>query len=128
VGGVGPTARSSKRGPRVGDEPISRCREKADAKVDLITGGFTQDGALGPTFGTNGTVRIDVALDTGPNGWRPLEAGRPNDSFFGVAVSPDKSRVAVVGPARSGRGRTGPARARRRRAPVRRRALVVLLS
>ena len=116
-------------------------KDTADAKVDLITGGFTLDGRLDPTFGTNGIVRIDVAgeddrgrhivglpnggavlvgsgkptgnnldamvvkltpaglVDTtfGTNGWRLFDIGGPNDAFFGVAVSPDKSRVAVVG-------------------------------
>lgn len=116
-------------------------RDTADAKVDLIAAGFTQDGNLDPAFGTNGTVRVDVAgeddrgrhlaalpgggammvgsgkptstnLDAmvvkltpsgapdtafGSGGRQLLDIGGPNDSFFGVAVSPDGSRVAAVG-------------------------------
>ncbi|MDQ4096433.1 MAG: hypothetical protein M3144_00990, partial [Actinomycetota bacterium] len=116
-------------------------RDTADAKVDVITAGFTLEGRLDPTFGTNGTVRIDVAGDDdrgryvvglpdggvllvgsgkptatnldgmvvkltptgavdatfGTNGRRLFDIGGPNDAFFGIAVSPDKSRVAVVG-------------------------------
>ena len=116
-------------------------RDAADGKVDLITGGFTLDGKPDPTFGTNGFVRIDVAgdddrgrniiglpsggalivgsgkpsatnlegmivkltptgaLDTSfaANGRKLFDVGGPNDSFFGVALSPDTSRVAAVG-------------------------------
>ena len=43
-----------------GCEPADR-KDTTEAKVDLITGGFTLDGGLDPTFGTNGTVRSDVA-------------------------------------------------------------------
>ncbi len=116
-------------------------RDSADAKVDLISGGFTENGNLDPTFGADGMTRVDVAgeddrgrqvvglpgggaimvgsgkptatnLDAmvvkltasgtpdaafGPDGRRLLDIGGPNDSFFGVAVSPDGSRVAAVG-------------------------------
>ena len=116
-------------------------RDSADAKVDLIAGGFTESGNLDTTFGTNGMVRIDVAgqddrgrhlvglpdggalmvgsakptatnLDAmvvkltatgapdstfGADGRRLFDIGGPNDSFFGVAVSPDGSRIAAVG-------------------------------
>ena len=116
-------------------------RDSTDAKVDLIAGGFTDNGDLDTTFGKNGMVRIDVAgqddrgrhlvalpnggavmvgsgkptatnLDAmvvkltpsgapdtsfGPDGRRLFDIGGPNDSFFGVAVSPDGSRIAAVG-------------------------------
>ena len=116
-------------------------RDTADGKVDMVAAGFTADGKLDPTFGTNGAVRVDVAgeddrgrtivglpdgsvliagsgkptatnldamvvrltatgaLDTtfGTNGRRLLDIGGPNDSFFGMALSPDRSRVAAVG-------------------------------
>ena len=38
-------------------------RDTADAKVDLVAAGFSENGALDSAFGTNGTVRIDVAGD-----------------------------------------------------------------
>ena len=116
-------------------------RDTAQGKVDLISAGFTANGALDTTFGTNGMVRIDLAGDDdrgrhvvalpdggtlhvgsgkptatnldamvvkltpsgqpdtsfGPDGRRVLDVGGSNDSFFGAAVSPDRSRVAVVG-------------------------------
>ena len=36
-------------------------KDTADAKVDLIANGFTLDGALDRSFGTDGTTRVDVA-------------------------------------------------------------------
>lgn len=116
-------------------------RDTPDAKVDVLIGGFTRNGALDPSFGTSGFVRLDVAgdddrgrnvlglpdggavvvgsakpspanidgmvvkltptgaLDTtfDAGGRRLFDIGGPNDSFFGVALSPDKSRMAVVG-------------------------------
>jgi len=116
-------------------------KDTADAKVDLVVNGFTLDGALDPTFGTNGTTRVDVAgeddrgrnlvalpdgrlivvgsgkatssnlegmvvrltadglLDPayGQGGRKLVDVGGPNDSFFGVALSPGARTVAVVG-------------------------------
>jgi uncharacterized delta-60 repeat protein len=116
-------------------------KDTAEAKVDMIANGFTLDGAIDRSFGTNGTVRVDVAgeddrgrnlvalpdgrllvvgsgkptatsLDAmvvrltptgqfdpafGSSGRKLYDVGGPNDAFFGVAVSPDGSRVAVVG-------------------------------
>jgi len=116
-------------------------KDTAEAKVDLIANGFTLDGALDRSFGTNGTTRVNVAgdddrgrnlvalpdgrtilvgsgkpggsnidamvvrlqanggLDTGygQGGRKLFDVGGPNDAFFGVAVSPDGSRVAAVG-------------------------------
>ncbi|MGH9280566.1 MAG: hypothetical protein ACRD12_21040 [Acidimicrobiales bacterium] len=116
-------------------------KDTAEAKVDLVAGGFTANGALDTTFGANGVARVDVSgeddrgrhvvaladggllmvgsgkpsatnLDAmvvkltatgapdpsfGPGGRRLFDIGGPNDSFFGAAVSPDGSRVAVVG-------------------------------
>ena len=110
-------------------------KDTAEAKVDLIANGFTLDGAVDRSFGTNGTSRIDVAGDDdrGRNlialadgrtivvgsgkpattnldamvvrlaadgtvaGRTLFDVGGPNDAFFGVALSPDATRVAVVG-------------------------------
>jgi len=110
-------------------------KDTAEAKVDLIAGGFTPTGAVDPAHGTNGVVRIDIAgeddrgrhLAVTPSGGaiivgsgkptatnlegmvvrlsrdgalgdrRLVDLGGPNDSFFGVAVSPDGSRAAAVG-------------------------------
>ena len=110
-------------------------KDTAVAKVDLIANGFTLDGALDTTFGTNGTTRVDVAGDDdrgrnlvalpdgrtilvgsgkpsasnldamvvrlaadGAQAGRKLyDVGGPNDAFFGVALSPDGTRVAAVG-------------------------------
>jgi uncharacterized delta-60 repeat protein len=110
-------------------------KDTADAKVDLIANGFTLDGALDTSFGTNGTTRVDVAgeddrgrnlltlrdgrvvvvgsgkptasnLDAmvvrlAPGGTvvdrKLYDVGGPNDAFFGVALSPDGSRIAAVG-------------------------------
>lgn len=36
-------------------------KDTAEAKVDLIVGGFTPDGAVDTAHGNNGLVRIDVA-------------------------------------------------------------------
>ena len=36
-------------------------KDTAEAKVDLIANGFTLDGAIDRSFGTNGTTRVDVA-------------------------------------------------------------------
>jgi hypothetical protein len=44
---------------------------------------LTPAGAFDTAFGTNGRQLFNI--------------GGPNDAFFGVALSPDKSRVAVVG-------------------------------
>ena len=44
---------------------------------------LTATGPLDPAFGQGGRKLYDV--------------GGPNDAFFGVALSPDGSRVAVVG-------------------------------
>ncbi len=48
---------------RVGDRLVTTGygRDSADAKVDLIAGGFTEAGNLDTAFGTNGMTRIDVA-------------------------------------------------------------------
>ncbi len=111
------------------------------AKVDLVANGFTLNGAVDPSFGTNGVTRVDVAgeddrgrtlvalpdgrtilagsgkptpssldgmvvrltatgaLDPayGQAGRKLVDMGGPNDSFFGAAVSPDATKVAVVG-------------------------------
>ena len=110
-------------------------KDTADAKVDLIANGFTLDGALDRSFGTDGTTRVDVAgeddrgrnlvalpdgraivvgsgkpnasnLDAivvrlAPGGMlvdrKLYDVGGPNDAFFGVALSPDGSRIAAVG-------------------------------
>ncbi|MDQ4090314.1 MAG: hypothetical protein M3163_08425 [Actinomycetota bacterium] len=110
-------------------------KDTADAKVDLIANGFTLDGALDRSFGTDGTTRVDVAgeddrgrnLVALPDGRAILvgsgkpnasnldamvvrlapggtlvdrklyDVGGPNDAFFGVALSPDGSRIAAVG-------------------------------
>jgi len=116
-------------------------KDTAEAKVDLIANGFTLDGALDRSFGTNGLTRVDVAGDDdrgrnlaalpdgrtilvgsakpggsnvdamvvrlhatggpdsgyGQGGRKLYDVGGPNDAFFGVAVSPDGSRVAAVG-------------------------------
>ena len=116
-------------------------KDTAEAKVDLIANGFTLDGALDRSFGTNGVTRVDVAGDDdrgrnlvalpdgrtilvgsgkpggsdidamvvrltptggldagyGQAGRKLYDVGGPNDAFFGVAVSPDGSRVAAVG-------------------------------
>ena len=110
-------------------------KDTAEARVDLIANGFTLDGALDRSFGTNGTTRVDVAGEddrgrnlvalpdgrailvgsgkpTGSNldamvvtlaangsqtGRKLYDVGGPNDAFFGVALSPDGKRVAVVG-------------------------------
>jgi len=116
-------------------------RDTADGKVDLISAAFAENGAVDTTWGSGGTVRIDVAgdddrgrhivalpnggvlmvgsgkptptaldamvvkltptgaLDTsfGAEGRRLFDIGGPNDAFFGVAISPDRSRVAAVG-------------------------------
>ena len=110
-------------------------KDTAEAKVDLIANGFTLDGALDRSFGTNGTTRVDVAgeddrgrnLVTLPDGRSVLvgsgkptasnvdamvvtlgadgaqtgrklyDVGGPNDAFFGIALSPDGTRVAAVG-------------------------------
>lgn len=116
-------------------------KDTADAKVDLIANGFTLDGAIDRSFGTNGLTRVDVAgeddrgrnlvaladgrtvlvgsgkpsgsnLDAmvvrltptgaldptfGQGGRKLYDVGGPNDAFFGVAVSPDGSRLAAVG-------------------------------
>lgn len=116
-------------------------KDTAEAKVDLISGGFTPDGAVDTAHGTNGVVRVDVAGDDdrarslvvlpgggavlvgsgkptgtnldamvvrltaagaldpafGTNGYKLYDLGGPNDSFFGVALSPDRTMVAAVG-------------------------------
>jgi len=116
-------------------------KDTAEAKVDLIANGFTLDGALHRSFGTNGVTRVDVAGDDdrgrnlvappdgrsvlvgsgkpggadidamvvrltpagesdpgyGQGGRKLFDVGGPNDALFGVAVSPDGSRVAAVG-------------------------------
>lgn len=53
------------------------------SNLDGMVVRVTPDGALDPAFG--------------PAGRRLYDLGGPNDSLFGVAVSPDKTRVAVVG-------------------------------
>jgi len=110
-------------------------KDTPEAKVDLIANGFTLDGAIDRSFGTDGTTRIDIAGDDDrgrnlvalPDGRTILvgsgkptatnldamvvtlaadgretsrklyDVGGPNDAFFGVALSPDGTRVAVVG-------------------------------
>ena len=110
-------------------------KDTAEAKVDLIANGFTVDGALDTSFGTNGTSRVDVAgeddrgrhlvalpdgrtilvgsgkptatnldamvvrlaADGSVAGRKLYDMGGPNDAFFGVALSPDGSRLAAVG-------------------------------
>jgi uncharacterized delta-60 repeat protein len=116
-------------------------KDTAEAKVDLIANGFTLDGALDRSFGTNGLTRVDVSgeddrgrnlvaladgrtllvgsgkpsgtnLDAmvvrltatggldpafGQGGRKLYDVGGPNDAFFGVALSPDGSRLAAVG-------------------------------
>jgi uncharacterized delta-60 repeat protein len=110
-------------------------KDTAEAKVDLIANGFTLDGALDSSFGTNGTTRVDVAgeddrgrnlvalpdgrvivvgsgkptasnldamvvtlaADGAQTGRKLYDVGGPNDAFFGIALSPDGSRVAAVG-------------------------------
>ena len=110
-------------------------KDTPEAKVDLIANGFTLDGAIDRSFGTDGTIRVDVAgeddrgrnlvalpdgrtilvgsgkptaanLDAlvvtlapggGQSGRKLYDVGGPNDAFFGVALSPDGARLAVVG-------------------------------
>ncbi len=116
-------------------------KDTAEAKVDMVVSGFTMNGAIDPTFGTNGLTRVEIAgeddrgrnlvalpdgrlivvgsgkptaaniegmvvrltangaLDPayGQGGRKLIDVGGPNDSFFGVALSPDAKTVAVVG-------------------------------
>lgn len=116
-------------------------RDTPEAKVDLIANGFTLDGALDQSFGSQALTRVDVAgeddrgrnlvaladgrtvlvgsgkpsgsnldamvvrltpagaLDAafGQGGRKLYDVGGPNDAFYGVALSPDGSRIAAVG-------------------------------
>jgi uncharacterized delta-60 repeat protein len=56
---------------------------KNGSNIDGMVVRLRTDGTLDPAYGKGGRTLFDL--------------GGPNDSFFGVAVSPDGSRVAVVG-------------------------------
>ena len=56
---------------------------KNASNIDGMVVRLTADGALDPTYGQGGRRLFDI--------------GGPNDSFFGVALSPDGSRAAAVG-------------------------------
>ncbi len=53
------------------------------SNVDALVVRLTPTGGLDPAFGEGGRKLYDV--------------GGPNDAFFGVALSPDGSRIAAVG-------------------------------
>ena len=57
--------------------------KSSPADVDSMVVRLTAAGALDPGYGQAGRKLFDM--------------GGPNDSFYGVALSPDGSRVAVVG-------------------------------
>jgi uncharacterized delta-60 repeat protein len=70
-------------------------RDSAEAKVDLISGGFTENGNLDTTFGANGMVRMDVAgqddrgrhLVALPNGGAIMVgSGKPTDTNLDAMV------------------------------------------
>ncbi|MGI8809700.1 MAG: hypothetical protein ACR2KK_18040 [Acidimicrobiales bacterium] len=62
-------------------------KDTAEAKVDLIANGFTLDGALDRSFGTNGLARVDVAGD--------------DDRGRNLVALPD-GRTVLVGSAKTG--------------------------
>ena len=57
--------------------------QAAPTNIDGMVVRLTPGGTLDPAYGQSGRKLFDM--------------GGPNDSVFGVALSPDGSRVAVVG-------------------------------
>jgi len=53
------------------------------SNIEDMWSGLTADGLLDPAYGQGGRKLVDV--------------GGPDDSYFGVAVSPDAGTAAVVG-------------------------------
>ncbi len=82
---------------------VSGDDDRGRSLVALPDGATLQVGSGKPTATDLDAMVVKLTatgeLDTtfGPNGRRLFDIGGPNDSFFGVALSPDKTGVAVVG-------------------------------